>query len=315
VIIPCYNAGPWVAEAVQSCLDQTYQPLETIVVDDGSTDQSRQIVSDLSRKANGSVRLIQSAHQDAPAARNKGLAVASGEYVQFLDADDVLSPRKIELQMAAATHHHEAVLYGTWLHLRKSNEGWTTEYPQKHMRGTGDLLQERLEDKWLAGHSFLWPRQAVIDLGGWDESLTAWQDSDLHFRAILQGFQFCFVPDSTVYYRVGHNASSVSSRTNLHALKSRILVLDKVQTALERRGDLEEYSNLLAGWYYSFARGCALEQSNEAQECFHKFLRLSPDGRVPGTLANHWATRLLGVVRKEKLARTLSIFRTRRTRR
>src|SRR5580658_5705159 len=104
VIIPCYNAERWVGEALQSCLDQTYQPIEVIVVDDGSTDQSKQVVLDVASNTNVSVRLIEGAHKDASAARNQGLAVAAGDYVQFLDADDVMSPRKTELQAAVAAH-------------------------------------------------------------------------------------------------------------------------------------------------------------------------------------------------------------------
>lgn len=309
VLIPCYNAGRWVAEAIQSCLDQTYRPIEIIVVDDGSTDESRQIVSGFVAGGKSSIRLIEGQHQGAAAARNRGFAVSRGRYVEFLDADDLMSPRKIELQAAAATHSPEAVLCGPSLWLRQSNGCWKTEQPTQHMSRTGDFVHEWLAGNFFASHSFLWPRKVVVKLGGWDESLSSFQDGDLFMRALLQGVQFCFVPESVVYYRTGHAAGSVSSKRTVDSLKSRIRVLDKVQAALGSRGDLQKYRVVLAKSHYALARAFALDQPDEARKCFGRFLQLSPDGRVPGSLANHLATRLLGVVRKEKLARKLQTLR------
>lgn len=309
VIIPCYNAEPWVGEALQSCLDQTYEPVEIIVVDDGSTDRSARIVSDIAKKGLVPIRLIESAHHGAPAARNQGLAAAAGDYVQFLDADDLMSPRKIELQNVAARQNCEAVLCGPWALLKQSNGRWTTEQPRQFPNCAGDLIHQWLEGNFFVVHSFLWPRKTVLGVGGWDESLASCQDWDLYIRAVLKGVRFCFVPESMVYYRRGHSAVSISSRDTLDSLQSRIRVLDKIQTALANRGDLKEYRTLLAYSYYTIARGVALGQPIEAEKCFGRFLALSPDGRVPGSMANHFATRLLGVVRKERLARKLRALR------
>jgi glycosyltransferase involved in cell wall biosynthesis len=309
IIIPCYNAERWVGEAIQSCLDQTYRPIEIIVVDDGSTDQSRQIVLAIATNANVPVKLIKGTHKGACAARNHGLAIAAGEYVQFLDADDLMSPRKIELQVTVASQNPEAVPCGPWLWLRQSNGGWTTEQPKEHMSRGGDFIREWLEGNYFGSHCFLWPRKVVVGLGGWDESLSSLQDGDLFIRAVLKGVQFCFVPESVVYYRTGYTGASVSSKKTLDSLKSRIRVLDKVQAALERRGDLKKYQAVLAQSYYSLARTFALDQPDEARKSYDQFLQLSPDGHVPGSLANHLATRLLGVVWKEKLARKLQALR------
>jgi glycosyltransferase involved in cell wall biosynthesis len=308
VIIPCYNAERWIGEAIQSCLKQTYQPNEVIVVDDGSTDQSRKVVS-VAVRNDAAVRLIESSHQGACAARNQGLAAAGGEYVQFLDADDLMSPRKLELQIAAAAQSREAVPCGPWLWLQQTNGHWTTEQPRQHMSCSGDFVRHWLEGYFLAVHCFLWPRAAVVALGGWDESLSNNQDGDLYIRALLNRVQFCFVPESMVYYRRGHSDNSVNSQRTSASLKSRVRVLDKVQAALESRGDLQNYRAVLAQRHYDLARGFALDQPDEARKCFRRFLQLSPSGRVPGSVANHLATRLLGVVRKEKLSRKLWALR------
>src|SRR5262245_35430521 len=97
VVIPTYNSGRLVVEAVESVLAQTTRVAETVVVDDGSTDDTRQR---LGRYA-GSVRYVGQPNQGVSAARNRGVSEASQDFVAFLDADDVWHPRKIELQMAA----------------------------------------------------------------------------------------------------------------------------------------------------------------------------------------------------------------------
>jgi hypothetical protein len=95
----------------------------------------------------------------------------------------------------------------------------------------------------------------------------------------------------------------------MDSLKSRIRVLDKAQATLESRDALREYQSVLAERHYALARAYALSLPNEARKCFGRFLELSPDGRVPGSLINHLATRLLGVVGKEKLSRRLKALR------
>jgi glycosyltransferase involved in cell wall biosynthesis len=347
IIIPCYNAERWIGEAIQSCLDQTYRPIEIIVVDDGSTDKSKEAVSHLAATANVPIRLISTENNGASAARNRGLLVATGDYLQFLDADDLLAPRKIELQVVAAVDQPRVVPCGPWLWLRQSNGILTTEKQAYPIIGVCDPVREWLEgERYFVIHCFLWPRAVLADLGGWDESLAAHQDTDLYIRAVLKGVGFRFVPDSTVFYRTGHTNSSVSSRRTPDAVKSRIRVLEKLQIAFQGRGDLHRYGAALtrrfyedcrwlsnpaearrcverflqyfpdpgdrrkyrtaiARSYYEHARSVALNNPVEARMYFERFVQHSPDVRVPGTFANHMGTRLLGVVMKERLSRSL----------
>jgi glycosyltransferase involved in cell wall biosynthesis len=305
VIIPCYNAEQWLGDAIRSCLDQTYHPIEVIVVDDGSTDKSKKVVLDVARNAAISIRLIESTHYGASTARNKGLAAAHGDYVQFLDADDLMSRRKIELQSIVATQDNEVVPHGPWLWFRQSRGSWVTEHPRQLASCAGNSVQEWLEGTYSVVHCFLWPRKTVVELGGWDESLSIWQDADLFLRAVFKGVRFCFVPESAVYYRKGHTSDSVSSSRSRESMKSRIRVLNKIQAGLESRLDLQRHRALLARTHYLLARTSALDHPEEARECFARFLQLSPDGRVPGSMANHLATRLLGVVWKERMARAI----------
>lgn len=98
VVIPCYNAGGFIGETIRSALEQTARPLEVIVVDDGSTDQSAAVAEAFGPP----VRVIRQANQGESVARNRGIDEARGEWVAFLDADDVWKPHKLERQLAAA---------------------------------------------------------------------------------------------------------------------------------------------------------------------------------------------------------------------
>lgn len=106
VIIPAWNAGPYIGETVESVLRQTHRPWELIVVDDGSTDDTVERLAPYQ----DSLRLIRSRHGGSAAARNAGLDAASGDYVAFLDADDLWHPTKLEVQLAVAGRHPESGL-------------------------------------------------------------------------------------------------------------------------------------------------------------------------------------------------------------
>ena len=99
IAIPCFNAAQWIAQCMQSALDQTWPDTETIVVDDGSTDGSLGVLE----KFGDAIRLIRTEHRGGNHARNAALRAATGEWIQFLDADDFLLPEKIFRQLAEAS--------------------------------------------------------------------------------------------------------------------------------------------------------------------------------------------------------------------
>src|SRR5262245_58403046 len=101
ILIPCYNAERWISEAIESALAQTWAAKEVIVVDDGSTDRSLDII----RKFDGRIRWETGPNRGGGRARNRLLELASGEWLQYLDADDYLLPEKIAAQMQFVTAH------------------------------------------------------------------------------------------------------------------------------------------------------------------------------------------------------------------
>ena len=102
VIIPCYNADNWIAEAIDSCLQQTYAPLEIIIIDDGSTDDSVRIIRHYAAQFPEIISYETGTNRGGCAARNRGLALSKGEYVLFLDADDFLEPETFAGQVEIA---------------------------------------------------------------------------------------------------------------------------------------------------------------------------------------------------------------------
>src|SRR5262245_41508013 len=105
VVIPCYNARPYLEETIRSVFSQTFTPCEILVVDDGSSDGSAHVAEGFGDR----VRVIRQRNQGECAARNAGLQAACGEWIAFLDADDVWKPNKLELQVAAVRRHEEVV--------------------------------------------------------------------------------------------------------------------------------------------------------------------------------------------------------------
>lgn len=97
ILIPCHNCERYVGAAIESALNQSYKDIEVIVIDDGSTDNSRKVIDKYSEY----IKLDSIPHQGACSARNRALELAQGEYIKFLDADDLLCPEKIELQVRA----------------------------------------------------------------------------------------------------------------------------------------------------------------------------------------------------------------------
>jgi len=240
--------------------------------------------------------------------------LSRGAYVQFLDADDLLAPEKIQFQVNAALREPESILCGPWKWWSWDGKTWVSTPSNREMDPNADLMQQWLEGRYYAAHALLWPRTVLDQIGGWDETLASFQDGDLFIRAVLKGYSFHHVAEGLSYYRIAYSGGSISSQRSLASLQSRVKVLEAVEAELTRHGDLAKYRNGLAHSHYALAKGFAGALPSEAKQCYRRFLELSTDRRVPGSLLNHLATRLLGIAKKERLARRLGAFLATRAR-
>jgi glycosyltransferase involved in cell wall biosynthesis len=196
VIIPTYNYGRFIREAIDSVLAQTYPVAEIIVVDDGSTDDTLEILAGFGNRI---VTVLRS-NAGVSAARNAGMAVARGEYLAFLDSDDVWLPEKIEKQIVRFEADPELGLVhcgaelidaaGKTLSVELTGlEGWVAR--QLIALGHGLVAP---------GSSMMVPRSVAEEIGGFDSRLLACEDGDFCYRIALR-YRLGFVPELLVRYR------------------------------------------------------------------------------------------------------------------
>jgi CTP:molybdopterin cytidylyltransferase MocA len=176
VIIPCFNQGHFLAEAIESALAQSYRPLEIVVVDDGSSDDSAQVA----RRYAG-VKLIRQPNRGLSAARNAGLEASAGAYLVFVDADDRLLGEALQAGVNDLAEHPEcAFVYGHYRLIAADG----APLPSAEGRRVGaDHYLEMLRANCIGMHATVMYRRAVFnDVGGFDTTLGACEDYDLYLR-------------------------------------------------------------------------------------------------------------------------------------
>lgn len=235
ILIPAFNAQSWIVDTIHSVLTQTWPRIEVIIVDDGSTDDTVNIV----RQYESSIlKLIRQENGGACRARNLALRECQGDYIQWLDADDLIAPNKIERQIAVAETDlmPSDVLY---------TSAWGSFYyrPNKAKFQSTPLWQNLDAIEWLilwfSNTWMMFPAVWLVNrwltdqAGPWDERLARNQDGEYFCRVISHCKYIKFVSESRSYYRE-INPSSISSSTSRKALESLCLSFD-----LETRHVLE----------------------------------------------------------------------------
>lgn len=220
VVIPCHNAARWLPETLASALGQTWPHQEIILVDDGSTDDSLSVAR--SYECRGVTILTQS-NRGAAAARNAGLRAARGDFLQFLDADDVLAPDKIERQLARlrAPEHRQALASGAWARFTGDHRQVPIRpFPNARDLSGAEFLQLHYETGCMM-HPAAWlaPRMLVERIGPWDETLSLNDDGEYFARMALASTGILHCPEARSYYR-SRLPTSLSRRTDPPALDS-----------------------------------------------------------------------------------------------
>jgi glycosyltransferase involved in cell wall biosynthesis len=203
ILIPAYNAGPWIAETIRSALGQTWPNKEVIVVDDGSTDRTLRIAQQFQAKG---VRIVTQPNQGASAARNTAFSLSRGDYIQWLDADDLLSPHKIAHQMDQAARANDSRI------LFSSPWGAFRYRARKAKFIPSSLWFDLAPTEWLIrkweGHlhvqtaTWLVSRELTEAAGPWDTRLLVDDDGEYFCRVIDVSSGILFIPQSKVYYRI-----------------------------------------------------------------------------------------------------------------
>lgn len=231
IIIPCHNAKTWLAETLESALAQTWAAREIIVINDGSTDDSRTVVEKFVPRG---VRVIDQPNQGGSAARNHGLRLARGEFLQFLDADDLISPEKIAVQMEMLRRRPAGSLATcAWGRFQGDPAGaqFIDEAVFRDFAPVDFLVLAGDTGAMMHPSSWLLPRAVADRAGPWDESLSLNDDGEYFCRVLLASTGMAHSPSGRSYYRSGR-AGSLSQQRGERARRSQFRSLELITTNL-----------------------------------------------------------------------------------
>lgn len=218
VIIPAYNQAHYLGLAIQSALDQQVHDVEIVVVDDGSTDNTRQVAQAFTDTR---VRYVYQENQGLSAARNTGIRLATGQFITFLDSDDLFLPEKLTLLMAEmAQRPFLGFVAGEAILIDEANN----HLPHRMDAGLPQDSRELLLGNPLHVGSVLVRREWLAQAGDFDESLRACEDWDMWLRLARCGCQMAFVAQPVSLYRV-HQAQMTRQAERMRT--AMLAVLDK----------------------------------------------------------------------------------------
>ncbi len=237
-IIPTYNRPAFLREALASVLAQTYRDNEILVVDDGSTNATRyatrQIVEEYTRAQTRPIRYLYQPHQGVSAARNRGVDASRGEFLAFLDSDDVWQPEKLAHQVAffeALPTAQICQTQETWIRY-----GVRVNPRKKHRKPHGDIFVQSLADCLVSPSAVMLRRELFERMGGFDEQLPACEDYDLWLRISVR--EPVYLIDTPLVLKRGGHADQLSrqfwgmDRFRLVALRK---LLDSGRLSLQQR--------------------------------------------------------------------------------
>ena len=256
ILIPAYNAERWVADAIQSALRQTWQRKEIIVVDDGSTDRTAEIAKRFGSK----IKLVSTPNRGLCAAVNLAYSLSQGDYIQELDADDILSPDKIERQLGAlrSGESKRILLSSPWapFYYRTRHARFVNTSLCRDLSPIEWLLAKMGENLHMQNATWLVSRELAEAAGPWNEQLHYDQDGEYFDRVLLVSEGVRFVPETGVYYRAS-GASSISAIGNSNVKKESLLLSMKLHIQYLRSVEESERVrkaclNYLQTWYAVF---------------------------------------------------------------
>jgi glycosyltransferase involved in cell wall biosynthesis len=232
VLIPAYNAEAYIAESIESVLAQTWTNTEIIVVDDGSTDDTLQQAQ---KFAGSTVRVISQANAGASAARNKAFTLATGEYIQYLDADDLLHPDKLAAQMRCLSADADALIcasaWGMFYDRPDESQLQPTVLWKTYDKPVRWLLDAWENGVWMQPSAWLTHRSLIERAGPWNEAISLHDDGEFFSRVLLVSKKIAFCADAKSFYRKGLQ-QSLSSIKSEKATRSHLAVCESYERSL-----------------------------------------------------------------------------------
>ena len=305
VVIPAYNAEQWIAETVKSVLQQTYKDLDIVLVDDGSTDRTVEVAEEVLRRGNFSYRVLNQSNKGAAEARNRGWQAARTQWVQFLDADDLLEPRKIELQIAQVLRHRPVdVVYSDWQKLVWHGGAWRGEDKIRAPVIGPNALADILSDKHFLQLSCQIFKVSVLDnVGGFDQSHEPIEDVGLCVKIAMTGGVFVKAESSGPMSWYRDRPQSLSKSNQQRFIESCIKNAKLAELYVEQNPNYSSQINqAIVDVYYSGARYFAGQNWERFEEIVADIERIQPTfvPKVPTQIKV--LSRIAGYRRAERLA-------------
>ncbi|HWD89999.1 MAG TPA: glycosyltransferase family 2 protein [Mucilaginibacter sp.] len=285
IIIPVYNAAAYLDETIQSALNQTWPNKEIIIVDDGSTDNSLEIAG---KYRSARVGIYHQANKGASNARNTGLKHCTGDFIQFLDGDDLLGNEKIEKQLKVIAGQNETLAIGDIVYFNHGSDPYKSSAGKEWYDDTcfepidfliklygGALIGENYGGM-ISIHSWLTPKSVLQKAGEWNEELTVNDDGEFFCRAVLAGRRVCHIPGALNYYRKFESKGSLSSRKDIDAAKSVLKTIDLLAETMLSKTDGPTARIVLGRLYWENAFNFYPSHRQLAAEAIKKAKKLAP---------------------------------------
>lgn len=252
VIIPAYNAEHTIIETIKSVQQQTLSNFELIVINDGSTDRTLELVQNIKDER---LKIFSYENCGLPVARNRGIAHAVGKFIAFIDADDLWTPNKLELQLAALQQYPEAGLAYSWTYYKFANE--EDSYADESNLFEGNVYTDLLVKNFLQnGSNPLIRREAIDSVGLFDPTLKSCEDWDFYLRLAAK-WKFTLVKKAQIIYR--QSPTAMTSKLDVIEKYSFIVIERAFNVAPPEVQHLKKQS---IAWIYKFTAQQSLRYNN-----------------------------------------------------
>src|SRR5579872_3841679 len=257
ILIPAYSAEEWIGDTIQSAIDQTWPRKEIIVVDDGSKDRTADVAM---RFASKEVSVISTQNRGAAATRNHAMQLSQGDYIQWLDADDILAPGKIECQMAALgdAGSKRILLSSPWapFYYRTRRARFVETALCQDLSPVEWLLRKMNENLHMQTATWLTSRELAEAAGPWDTRLLSDDDGEYFCRVLLASQGVRFAQEARVFYRITPSSrlshigrSDRKKEAMVTSMKLHIHYLRSLEDSERVRRACVTY---LQNWYHNF---------------------------------------------------------------
>jgi Glycosyl transferase family 2 len=308
ILIPCFNAELWIAQAIRSALEQTWPHKEVVVVDDGSTDDSLAVI----RSFGDAIRFESGPNRGGNVTRNRLLELAGGDWLQYLDADDYLLPEKIERQFGEFDPASTDIAYSPVI-LEQANPDGEPQQEVLPIPDPHDPWAELIRWTLPQTGTALWRRSAIVDVGGWKNDQNCCQEHELYLRLLSAGKRFQFCPTPGAVYRQW-STQTVCRKDPLTTFRTRLAIMQAACQSLQSSGGLNDsHRDALVDARLECARSMYLLDRDEALRLAAETRDMHPGFNLPAKdcfpTGYRWVFRFFGFRTAESVATLMRPWR------